>query len=70
MEDKAIDSPIYKDFYLPESGEVIYEIDLFKDYLVLYLKRVSESFIKIIQLNGDERYVVKIPSSVVYSSNQ
>lgn len=33
------DGKEFKDFYLPENGEVIQELDIFEKYLVLYIKR-------------------------------
>lgn len=39
-----------EDFYVPEHGQSVYEVDIFKNFMLLYLKNVSKSIVKIIDL--------------------
>lgn len=45
-------------------GEVITEIDLFKDYLILYIKCEGVSFITVINLQTKESYNIDLPEKV------
>ena len=37
----------FQDYYVPESGEIITEIDLFQDHTVIYLEKEGVSCIKV-----------------------
>ncbi len=42
----------WKDFYLPQQGEVLSEIDIFKDYLTLYYTKDGIGNLKIIDMKA------------------
>lgn len=58
----------FEEFYQPAVGEVISEIDLFREHLVLYLKCDAESYMKVINLHTREVYAVHVPPSMIYST--
>ncbi|CAD8184063.1 unnamed protein product [Paramecium octaurelia] len=60
----------FVDFYCPQQGEVLQEVDLFHKHLVLYFTKESESFIKVISLQDKEIYNLFIPPSLVYTNHQ
>lgn len=57
----------FQDFYQPQPGEVISEIDLFQDYLVLYIRCEAESYMKVISLQTKEVYTASVPPSMIYN---
>ena len=49
-----------EDFYLPREGEIINEIDLFKDNLVLYISKDGHNHMTVIELETKEHYNIEI----------
>lgn len=49
-----------EDFYVPEDGEIVKEIDLFSDNLVLYIQKEGTVYMKVIALNENKEAPYKI----------
>ncbi|KRX02134.1 hypothetical protein PPERSA_06329 [Pseudocohnilembus persalinus] len=51
----------YKDFYVPDKGEILKEIDIFQNHIVLYQKQSGQSFMTVIDIRTKEKHKIQLP---------
>ena len=62
VHDEASDR--FVEFYAPEEGVIITEVDIFKDYIVLYLRKNSKAVLRVINIASKDTHDLDIGQEI------